>query len=82
MEKQKIAKILDSVSKLEGIECISNFKHELGYRGHYINNYLAVAVLGELIDKNIIELKFNEPKNDKDKERVKYFERLLKEENK
>lgn len=78
-DKNKIAEVLESVSKLEGISCITDFKHELGYRGHYINNYLAVAVLGELIGKNIIELKFNEPKNDRDKERVKYFERLLKE---
>lgn len=78
-DKNKIAEVLESVSQLEGIACIADLKHELGYRGHYINNYLAVAVLGELIDKNIIELKFNEPENNWDKERVKYFERLLEE---
>ena len=79
MEYKKIAKVLNKVSQLEGIVCITDFKHELGYRGRCIDDYLAVSVLGELIDKNIIELKFNEPKNDRDKERVKYFERLLKE---
>ena len=78
--KEKIVRILDKTSKLEGIECIADFKHELGYRGRYIDNYLAVAVLGELIEKGIIELKFNEPKNHIDRERVNYFKKLLKEE--
>ena len=80
MNKEKIIKILNTTSKLEGIECLTDFNHELGYRGRYIDDYLAVSVLGELIEKGIIELKFNEPKNGKDKERVDYFKRLLKEE--
>ena len=79
MNKDKIAKVLDKVSNLEGIVCIADFNHELGYKGRNIDDYLAVSVLGELIDKNIIELKFNEPNNEKDKERVKYFKKLLKE---
>ena len=78
--KDKIVKILDKVSKLEGIVCISDFKHELGYRGRNIDDYLAVSVLAELIKKGIVELKLNEPENDKDKARVEYLKRLLKEE--
>lgn len=79
MEYKKIAKVLDKVSNLKGIVCVADFNHELGYKGKYIDDYLAVSVLGELIDKNIIELKFNEPNNEKDKERVKYLKKLLKE---
>lgn len=51
MNKGKIAKVLDKVSNLEGIVCIADFNHELGYKGRYIDDYLAVAVLGELIKK-------------------------------
>ena len=80
MDKNKIIKVLDIVSKLKGIECLTCFKHELVYRGRYIDDYLAVAVMGELIEKGIIELKFNEPTNEKDKERINYFKKLLKEE--
>lgn len=80
MDKNKIVKVLDTVSKVEGIVCITDDKHELGYRGRYINNYLAASVLAELIDKNIIELRLNEPENDKDKERLEYLKRLLEEE--
>ena len=76
---KKIAKVLNKVSQLEGIVCIADLNHELGYKGRYIDDYLAVSVLAELIDKNIIELKFNEPKNNKDKERVKYLKKLLRE---
>lgn len=79
MNKNNIAKVLNNVSLLKGVVCITDFDHELGYRGRYIDDYLAVAVLGELIEKGIIELKFNEPQNDKDKKRVEYLERLLKE---
>ena len=79
MEYKKIAKVLKKVSQLEGIVCITDFNHELGYKGKNIDNYLAVSVLAELIEKNIIELKFNEPKNDKEKERIKYLKKLLKE---
>lgn len=79
MNKNNIAKVLNNVSLLKGVVCIKDFDHELGYRGRYIDDYLAVAVLGELIEKGIIELKFNKPQNDKDKKRVEYLERLLKE---
>lgn len=79
MSKSKIAKVLIKVSQLEGIVCTTDFNHEIGYRGRNIDDYLAVSVLGELIEKNIIEIKFNEAKKDKDKERVKYLKKLLKE---
>lgn len=80
MNYKKITKALNKVSQLEGIECLVDFNHELAYRGRYIDDYLAVAVMGELIEKGIIELKFNEPTNEKDKERINYFKKLLKEE--
>lgn len=79
MNIKQIVKALDNTSKAKGIECIVDFNHELGYRGRYINDYLAVEVLSELIDKKIIELKFNEPETEKDKERLEYLKRLLKE---
>lgn len=79
MNIKRIVKILDNTSKAKGIDCIIDFNHELGYRGKYINDYLAVGVLSELIDKKIIELKFNEPETEKDKERLEYLKRLLKE---
>lgn len=79
INKNKIIKVLDTASKLDGIECLTDFNHELVYRGRYIDDYLAIAVMAELLDKGIIELKFNEPNNDKDKERINYFKRLLKE---
>ena len=71
LNKDKIAKVLDKVSNLKGIVCVADFNHELGYKGKYIDDYLAVSVLRELIDKNIIELKFNEPNNEKDKEKIR-----------
>ena len=80
MNKEKIVKVLDTVSKVEGIVCIADDKHELGYRGRYIDDYLAVSVLAELIKKGIVELKLNEPENDKDKKRLEYFKKLIKEE--
>ena len=79
MNIKQIVKVLDNTSKVKGIECIVDFNHELGYRGRYIDDYLAVGVLSELIDKKIIELKFNEPETERDKERSEYLKRLLKE---
>ena len=78
--KDKIVKILDKVSKLEGIVCISDLNHELGYKGRNIDDYLAVSVLAELIKKGIVELKLNAPEKDKDKKRLEYFKKLIKEE--
>lgn len=80
METNKIIKVLENVSKLEGVKCISNLKHELGYSANYIDNYLAVGVLGELIEREVIELKFNEPKNTASKKKLEYFKKLLEEE--
>ncbi len=80
MNTNKITKILESVSQLEGIKCVSNFKHELGYSSGYIDNYLAIGVLGELIERGVIELKFNEPRSIVSKKKLEYFKKLLEEE--
>ena len=80
MDKVKIVKVLKNASYCKGIVYSSNLNHELGYEAKYMDNYLAIGVLGELIEKGIIELKFNDPKNNKDKERLDYLKRLLEEE--
>ena len=75
MDTNKITKILESVSQLEGIKCVSNFKHELGYKAKYINDYLAASVLAELIKDGKIHLIFKAGREDK---RMEYFFKLLK----
>ena len=80
METNKITKVLENVSQLKGVVCVSNSKHELGYSAKYIDDYLAVGVLSNLIEREVIELKFNEPKNTVSKKKLEYFKKILEEE--
>ncbi len=73
--ENKIVKALNNVGELKGIVCTANFKHELGYKAKYINDYLAASVLAELIKDGKIQLIFKAGREDK---RMKYFFKLLK----
>lgn len=73
--KHKIAQTLENTSNLEGIVCIADLEHELGYKAKYINDYLAASVLAELIKNGKIQLIFKAGREDK---RMKYFFKLLK----
>ena len=80
MEKEKIVKALNTTSNLTGVVCIADITHDLGYQGRYIDDYLAVGVLAELIDKGVIELKLNETNDINDEQKLYYLKRLLQEE--
>lgn len=80
MEKEKIVKALNTVSLLKGVVCVADITHDIGYSGKYVDDYLAVGVMAELIDEGVIELKVNEPEDLNAKQKLFYFERLLGEE--
>ena len=72
--EHKIAKALESASKLQGIVCTADFKHELGTEAKYIDDYLALGVLAELFKGNKAEIIFKVSREDK---KMEYLLRLL-----
>lgn len=80
MDKKEIVRALNTTSNLTGVVCIADITHDLGYQGRYIDDYLAVGVLAELIDKGVIELKLNETNDINDEQKLYYLKRLLQEE--
>lgn len=80
MEKEKIVKALNTVSLLKGVVCVADITHDIGYRARYVDDYLAIGVMADLIDIGVIELKINEPENIKAKKILLYFKKLLGEE--
>ena len=74
--KHKIAQTLENTSNLEGIVCIADLEHELGIEAKYIDDYLALGVLAELLKKDKVEIIFRVCREDKD---MKYLLKLLKE---
>lgn len=74
MNKKRIVKVLENVGSLKGILCIHDFEHVLGTQSKYINDYLAVLTLAELIKKDKAQIIFNVDKNDV---KMEYLCRLL-----
>lgn len=74
MNKKRIVKVLENVGNLKGILCIHDFEHVLGTQSKYINDYLAVLTLAELIKKDKAEIIFNVDENDG---KMEYLCRLL-----
>lgn len=74
--EHKIEQTLENTSNLEGIVCIADLEHELGIKAKYMNDYLALKVLAELLKKNKAEIIFKVGREDKD---MKYLLKLLKE---
>lgn len=80
MEKEKIVKALNTVSLLKGVVCVADITHDIGYISRYLDDYLAIGVMADLIDIGVIELKINEPENINAKKILLYFKKLLGEE--
>lgn len=74
--KHKIAQTLENTSNLEGIVCIADLEHELGIEAKYIDDYLALGVLAELLKKDKVEIIFKVGREDK---KMEYLLKLLKE---
>lgn len=71
--------ILKQVSHLEGVECHNCLENNLNVELLYsnIDLYLAVGMLAELLEKNIITLDISNNVQDPLKKRIDYFYRLL-----
>lgn len=72
--KDKIIKALEAVANCEGMVCIVDLEHELGTEAKYIDYYLAIMELAELIKEDKAEIIFKVGREDK---RMKYFLKLL-----
>lgn len=73
--KYNLIKALDNVSYMKGMVYVANLEHELGCEAKYLDDYLAVGVLADLIKDNKVTLYFKVGKEDKD---MKYLLELLK----
>lgn len=72
--KDKIAQVLENTGNLEGIVCIADLEHELGIEAKYMDDYLALGVLVELLKKDKVEIIFRVGREDKD---MKHLLKLL-----
>ena len=72
--KDKIIKALETVANCEGMVCIVDLEHELGTEAKYIDYYLAIMELAELIKENKAEIIFKVGKED---HRMEYLLKLL-----
>ena len=75
----KIAKACKDACRLEGVSFTADFKDAIGIESRYLDNYLALGTLADLLRENKAELIFKVDKEDK---KMKYLLKLLKEEEK
>lgn len=71
---KRLIKVLEKVGMADGIVCMSDLEHKLGFKGNSIDNYLAVRTLAELLENKEVELIF---KSGRENPRIKYFLKLL-----
>lgn len=68
MTNKQIVRALENVGSSKGVLCIHDYEHVLGTQFKYVNDYLAVLTLAELIKKDKAHIVFTVGRENKEME--------------
>lgn len=73
--KKKLIEVFDNVGGAKGVMSIDHLDDDIGIIGMYLDDYLAVSTISELLKQNKIEITLKADETDR---KVEYLLRLLK----
>ena len=72
--KKKLIEVFENVGFIRGINSVNHLEDEIGIMAKYVDDYLAVATISQLLEQNKIEITL---KADETDNKIEYLLRLL-----